>query len=161
MEINVRKAASADYGALCELFDEVDALHRKNLPQVFKKPNGPVRDYDYYLGLITDETVGLFVAERGKQLLGFVHVIIRQSPPIPVLVSRCYASIDSIGVKAESQNRGIGRTLSETATEWAIARGACAIELNVYNFNQTAIAFYQSLGYETISRKMGKMLKND
>jgi diamine N-acetyltransferase len=42
--------------------------------------------------------------------------------------------------------------------EWAIAKGATAIELNVYEFNKTAISFYQRLGYETLSRKMSKVL---
>jgi ribosomal protein S18 acetylase RimI-like enzyme len=161
MEIIVRKADSSDYGALCELFDEVDALHRANLPQIFQKPTGPVRDYEYYLGLIADESVGLFVAQEGQQLLGFVHVVFRQSTPSPVLVPRRYAIIDGIGVKAESRKRGVGSSLSATASEWAVAKGADAIELNVYDFNLNAIAFYQSLGYETISHKMGKPLKND
>jgi ribosomal protein S18 acetylase RimI-like enzyme len=159
MQIQVRKAAATDYEALCELFDQVDALHRDNLPQIFQKPNGPIREHDYYLGLIADENVGLFIAEAAEKLLGFVHVVLRDAPPIPIFVPRCVAVIDGIGVKSEAQRRGIGQTLSKTASEWAIARGATSIELNVYNFNQPAMAFYQSLGYETISCKMIKMLK--
>ncbi len=45
--------------------------------------------------------------------------------------------------------------------EWAIARGATSIELNVYEFNVTAISFYERLGYQTFSRKMSKELKKD
>jgi ribosomal protein S18 acetylase RimI-like enzyme len=44
---------------------------------------------------------------------------------------------------------------------WAIAKGATAIELNVYEFNETAIAFYERLGYQTLSRKMSKELAKD
>ncbi|MGD9094002.1 MAG: GNAT family N-acetyltransferase [Anaerolineales bacterium] len=158
MEVSIRKATAEDYNALCELFDEVDALHRDNLTHIFQKPNGPVREYDYYLGLITDENVGLCVAEVGKKLVGFVHAFIMDTPVVPVFVPRRYAVVDSIGVKSEFQNQGIGRMLMVTVHAWAIETGATSIELNVYEFNKTAIAFYQSLDYETLSRKMIKTL---
>jgi ribosomal protein S18 acetylase RimI-like enzyme len=45
--------------------------------------------------------------------------------------------------------------------EWAIARGATSLELNVYEFNETAISFYERLGYQTLSRKMSKELTKD
>jgi hypothetical protein len=82
MEVSIRKATAEDYPALCKLFDEVDALHRGNLPHIFQKPNGPVREHDYYLGLIADESVGLFVAQVGGELVGFVHSVIRDAPTI-------------------------------------------------------------------------------
>ncbi len=161
MTISVRKATTGDYNSLCELFDEIDALHRDNLPHVFQKPSGVAREQVYYLGLIADENVGLFVAEAGGKLVGFVHAIIRDTPAFPVFVPRRYAIVDGIGVKSEFQNHGIGRTLMDEMQEWAIAKGATSIELNVYEFNKTAISFYERLGYRTFSRKMSKELKRD
>ena len=158
MEVNIRKATAEDYNALCELFDAVDALHRANLPHLFQKPNGPAREPAYYGGLIADENVGLFVAETGEKLVGFVHAVIRDAPAIPVFVPRRYAIVDSIGVKLGFQNHGMGRMLMDTVHEWAMAKGATSIELNVYEFNKAALAFYERLGYETLSRKMSKAL---
>lgn len=160
MKVSIRKATAEDYNTLCELFDEVDALHRDNLPQIFQKPDGPAREHDYYWGLIADENVGLFVAEEGGKPVGFVHAVIRDARAIPVFVPRREAIVDNIGVKPAFQNHGIGRMLMDTVHEWAIAKGATSIELNVYEFNKTAIAFYQSLGYETRSRKMSKALNS-
>jgi hypothetical protein len=94
--MNIRKATPEDYKTLCELVDEVDDLHRGNLPHIFQKPNGPVRENDYYRGLITDENVGLFVAEVGEKLVGFVHSVISDAPAIPILLPRRYAIVDSI-----------------------------------------------------------------
>lgn len=161
MEISIRKATSDDYNALCALFDEIDALHRDNLPHIFQKPNGAVREYGYYSGLIADENVGLFVAEIGEKLVGSVHAIIRDTPAFPVFVPRCYAIVDSIVVDSEFQSRGIGEKLMTTMQEWAIAKGATSIELNVYEFNETAISFYERLGYKPFSRRMRKELKMD
>jgi diamine N-acetyltransferase len=161
MEISVRKATAEDYNSLCELFDEIDALHRDNLPHIFQKPNGAAREKDYYLGLIADEHVALLVAEAGENLVGFVHAIVRDTPAMPVFVPRHYAIVDGIVVKSGFQKHGIGKVLMDKMQEWAIARGAASIELNVYEFNETAISFYERLGYHTVSRKMSKELGKD
>jgi len=161
MEISVRKATMDDYRALCGLFEEIDALHRAHLPHLFQKPGGPPREPDYYSGLIADENIALFVAEAGGGLVGAVHAMVRESPALPIFVPRRYAVVESIVVKSGFQNRGIGRALMEKMQAWAVAKGAAAIELNVYEFNQTAIAFYESLGYQVVSRKMSKDPKNE
>jgi ribosomal protein S18 acetylase RimI-like enzyme len=161
MEISVRKAIAEDYISLCELFDEIDALHREALPHIFQIPNGAAREKDYYLGLIADEKVALLVAEAGGSLVGFVHAIARDTPAFPVFVPRRYALVDSIVVRSGFQNHGIGRILMDKMQEWAVAIGATSIELNVYEFNQTAISFYERLGYQTYSQKMSKELKKD
>jgi diamine N-acetyltransferase len=161
MEISVRKATAEDYNSLCELFDEIDALHRDNLPHIFQKPGVAAREQDYYLGLVADENVALFVSEVGEKLVGSVHAIVRDTPAFPVFVHRRYAVVDSIVVKSGFQNQGIGKILMDKMQEWAIARGATSIELKVYEFNATAISFYERLGYETFSRKMSKEIKKD
>jgi GNAT superfamily N-acetyltransferase len=53
---------------------------------------------------------------------------------------------------------GIGRALMHRVERWAEEKGATEIELNVYEFNQSAFSFYLSLGYVTTSRKMEKRL---
>jgi len=158
METHIRKAIANDYNNLCELFNEIDALHRVNLPHIFQKPNGPAREKDYYLMLLADGNVGLFVVEMDDQLIGFVHVLLRDTPDLPVIVPQHYAVIDGIAVKSEFQNHGIGKMLMETAREWASANGAVFIELNVYEFNKNAISFYERLGYQITSRKMRKKI---
>ena len=161
MEISVRKATADDYNSLCKLFDEIDALHRDHLPHLFKKPGGAAREQDYYLGLIADENVALLVAEADEKLVGFGHTIVRDTPVFPVFVPRRYAIVEGIVVKSGFQNHGIGRILMDKMQEWATAKGAASIELNVYEFNKTAISFYERLGYQTLSRKMSKELKKD
>ncbi len=158
MEISVRKATADDYDSLCELFDEMDALHRDHLPRIFQLPGGPAREKDYYLGLIADENAALLVAQAGGEAVGLVHAVVREPPAIPIFVPRRYAIVDEIVVKSGFQNRGIGRRLMDEIQAWAVAKGATSIELNVYEFNATAVSFYESLGYQTLSRKMSREL---
>ncbi len=161
MEISVRKATTDDYNSLCELFNEIDALHRENLPHIFQKPNGTAREKDYYSGLIADENVALLAAEVGEDLVGFVHAIVRDTPTMPVFFPRRYAIVDCIVVQSGFQNHGTGRILMDKMQEWAIAEGATSVELHVYEFNKAAISFYERLGYQTFSRKMSKELQKD
>lgn len=158
MEIIVRKARIDDYNTLCELFDEIDALHRHHLPHLFQKPNSAAREQDYLSEQITDEDIGLFVAEAGKELIGLVHAVIIETPDFPVFVPRRYASVNNIVVKAGFQNHGIGKLLIEKIQAWAVAKGATSLELNVYEFNETAIAFYEKVGFQSVSRKMSKKI---
>lgn len=158
MKIDIRKAIAEDYNILCDLFGEIDAFHRDNLPHIFQKPNGPIRELDYYMELISDENIGLFVAESDKHLVGFSHAFVRNTPDIPIVIPRRIAIVDSIVVKSEFKKRRLGRMLMDAMEEWAAAKNATSIELNVYEFNKGAITFYERLGYETLSRKMAKEL---
>jgi ribosomal protein S18 acetylase RimI-like enzyme len=161
MDVTIRRAVAQDYHQLCKTINAVDALHRENHPHLFQKPAGPAREEDYILGLMADEGVGLFVAEVAGQLTGFVTVMVADSRAIPILVSRRYAIIDNLAVVEEFQRSGIGRALMQRASQWATTHGASTIELNVFEFNQAAIAFYRSLGYETLTRRMSKSLEHD
>jgi len=159
VEVVIREAAADDYEVLCGLFDEVDALHRANLPQLFREPTGPVLEQETYRRLLADENVGLFVAEVNKRAVGFVHAVMRDTPAIPILVPRRYAIVDGLGVKSDFRGGGIGRMLMHRIDEWATDKGAVAIELNVYEFNRGTIGFYRKLGYATVSEKMSKLLE--
>jgi len=161
MEISIRRATFEDYDSLCDLFDEVDALHREHLPHLFQEPDGPVREKAYYLALTTDENVGLFVAEAGKTMVGFIQAVIEDTPDHPLLVPRRFSVVENIVVKADFQHHGIGRILMNAAEAWALARGATSIELNVYEFNEAAQAFYRQLGYITQRRRMVKEFRDD
>ncbi|MCB0061215.1 MAG: GNAT family N-acetyltransferase, partial [Caldilineaceae bacterium] len=148
MDINVRKATAADYSALCALFAEIDRLHCDHLPNIFQKPRGVAREYAYYSALIADETVALLVAEVSDTLVGFVHAVFREAPALPIFVPRRYVVVDGIVVKSGFQHQGIGSILMEHVQAWASVNGATAIELNVYEFNDAAITFYERLGFQ-------------
>jgi ribosomal protein S18 acetylase RimI-like enzyme len=158
MQIAIRPATAHNLDELNEIIEEVDALHRKQMPHILQKPHGSPRDREYMLELLADESHGIFIAEAGGELLGFVQVAIRDTPPIPILVPRRFAAVENLVVSSASRRMGIGRALMHRVERWAEEKGATEIELNVYEFNQSAFSFYRSLGYVTTSRKMEKRL---
>jgi len=158
MDIAIRKAAERDYQALCAIIEQVDRIHRDALPERFRCSNGPPREREYILNAIRSPDIDLFVAQTESSLVGFVHVAIRNAPDIPILVPRRYAVVENLAVREEHRRSGIGLALMERAEEWARAKGATSIELNVYDFNKVAQRFYQDLGYEILSHRMTKAL---
>lgn len=154
MAIEIRPAKPEDYDDLCALSEQVDALHRQHLPHLFRKPPGPAREREFVLGLLADPDKGLFVAEAAGLVIGFVVVEACESPPIPIFEPRTFAVVHDLVVHQRFQRTGIGRRLMERAHRWAAAKGAATVELTVYDFNTTAQAFYESLGYGTQSRRM-------
>ena len=166
MRFAIRAATKRDYDALNQIIDHVDALHREHLSHIFQKPDGPPRDREYILGVLADESYGLFVAETEGPVpshaegpvLGFVQLAVRDALPIPILVPRRVAVVENLAVREDVRRAGIGRALMRRAQRWAEELGAAEIELNVYEFNQAAIDFYHSLGYATSSRRMSKRL---
>lgn len=159
MGLVIREAVPFDYENLCELFDEADKLHRNHLSDRFQAPKGPARDKEFILGLLADQTVEVFVVERDEKLLGLVQVAVKDTPPMSIFVPRCYVVVDTLVVKEGFRHQGIGQELMDKVHHWAISKGASDVELNVYEFNEEAIAFYRQLGYETISQKMSKSLR--
>lgn len=158
MKLRIRKAELSDYDSLLPLFDQIDLLHRETLPEIFIKPEGKPRERNYFQDLLQQPDVGFFIAKERDQTIGFVHGIVRNSLPIAIFAPRRYAVVDSAVVKKDYQGMGVGRKLMETVHEWARDTGSKSVELNVYEFNEDAISFYERLGYKTLSRKMRKSL---
>ena len=158
MELTIRRATLADYEPVCQVLAEVDALHQQALPGIFQTPPGPVRDREYIASVLADENSALFVAEIAGQLAGVAQVMLRDASPIPLLVPRRFAIVDSLAVRAAFRRRGVGQKLMAAVEEWAADRGVSDIELNVFEFNGAAIAFYERLGYATRSRRMARTL---
>ena len=159
MEAVIRRATMEDYDALCAIWTEVDSLHADALPQLFRRPQGPLRSFERVAELLADENSAILAAELGDELVGVVTVVINTSPPYPIFVPRSWAVIEDIGVSSGHRRRGIGRALMRAAHDWARQRGVADMELTVWEFNKDARAFYEALGYTTVRRRMSSSLE--
>ena len=100
----------------------------------------------------------LFVADDGERIVGIVDVRVKRSDGNPLLLARTFGYVTQLSVAEDARGRGAGRALLEAAAAWARERGCASIELGVYEFNESALALYRSLGYETLSRRMSLRL---
>ena len=154
MSVDIRRATLADYDQLCQLFEQGDIQHRNALPRMFRAQPGPARSYDYVAGLLADQEQAVIVAESGPLLVGVALAQIHRTPDIPILVPRRYAHVGDLVVSEDHRRSGIGSALMRAVRTWAASQGVAEIQLNVWEFNEGALAFYESLGYRTMSRNM-------
>jgi ribosomal protein S18 acetylase RimI-like enzyme len=155
----IRRATDADLPQLCELFAEVDAFHRKSRPDLFRKARRPARPQPYIAQLIEGPDTAIFVAHRGgRHLAGFILAEVQRAPGGMVHKRATIASIDTISVRSAYRRFGLGRRLLSRACRWARKRGATKVALGVYEFNRSAIDFYEAMGFRTIVRTMEQRL---
>ena len=91
----------------------------------------------------------LFVAAAGDRTVGFISGELRQGSP--TFLPRTWASVDDVFVEPEYRNRGMGRALLQSVSDWAQERGADGISLQVAAANARGRKFYKDLGFREIS----------
>ena len=74
------------------------------------------------------------------------------------LMPRRVAEISDIAVLREYHSRGIGRQLFQACVAWSKARGAVSLDLQVWEFNDKTITFYEHLGMKPINTTMSLSL---
>jgi ribosomal protein S18 acetylase RimI-like enzyme len=154
----IRPACFEDYPAFGRLYLEINDLHAAAHPDLFAPTRTSPHDEEDFQIMLSDSNQAVFIAEVDGTAAGFINVILRDALPLEILAQRRFAVVDSIGVSARLRRQGIGEALMQRAAQWASESGAVSLELTVYEFNQSAIAFYSSLGYAPLSRKLSKKL---
>lgn len=154
MNILIREGKLEDFEQMNELFEELDRYHRVNLPNIFKQGKIVGRDIEHIENMCQNSDCEIFVAECEGKLLGMAEVIKKRTVPYPLKKDREWVVLDTIIVKKEYRDIGIGKMLFDTILDWTKEKGVNRIEINVYEFNESAIGFYESLGFENFSRIM-------
>jgi len=158
LSFSIRPAKIDDFEELSRLYEEGDSLHRDNLPGVFRQVPIPARSKEMISSILADDNASLFVAESGDELIGLLCIYIQKSRAISFMVSRLFGVIDDLVVKNGYRRQGLGRALMQEAERWLNGKGVNQIELNVWDFNKTAIDFYRKLHYDIASHRMWKSL---
>lgn len=153
----VRFARKEDYEAINALRAPVCALHSNGYPALFK----PVFAKDHQervLKMMEDPEQDVLVAEENGQLLGFTMVEYIKREETNSMYAVHEAHIVEIGVDETSQGKGIGTALIQAVKDAAKVRGCRSVQLDVWEFNKSALRFYEKLGFVTLRRKMEQVL---
>jgi ribosomal protein S18 acetylase RimI-like enzyme len=153
----IRKALMADLDGVSGVFAESNRFHAGLVPHVIRVGE-PVMTRNWFERVLAEPEQALFVAQLGEEVAGILLAALRTSTEDPILQPRRYAYVDEIAVATAHQGQGLGRALMAVAERWAWAQGASEIELQVWEANRPAIAFYQKLGYSTARRTMRREL---
>lgn len=151
--VSVRFAEAADLPAVNRLRKQVNDLHVAGRPQTFK-PGFPPELRDYLYEVFRDPDKNVAVAEREGEICGFAILHEIRRPENPYMHERHYLDIDEFCVDEAARRQGVGRAMIAFIRGVAEERGFDRLELNMWEFNRDALAFYEAAGFETYRRYM-------
>ena len=151
--MNIRFAEEKDLPAVNRLRRQLHALHAAGRPETFK-PGFPPELEAHLSTVFRDPAYKILVAEADGALLGFALLHEIRRPENPYMYERHFLDVDEFGVDETCRRRGVGRALLEAARAYAKERGFVCLELNMWEFNESALAFYEAAGFTTYRRYM-------
>jgi ribosomal protein S18 acetylase RimI-like enzyme len=157
MNVIIRQATEADFDPVGRIFADENKFHADLLPDRFQIAD-PIMTREWFHEIIGNENKALLVADLNNELVGLILIELRTNPDDPIFVPRRYAYVDEVAVTTSQRGQGIGRLLMAQAHEWIVAQGVKEVELNVWESNTGAIAFYEELGYQPLRRRLRFLL---
>ena len=142
----IRKAAKKDIKAIIKLLLQVDMVHHRIRPDLFK-PNTTKYNEQELCELLGDENKPIFVYDEGG-VLGYAFCQIMETKGDILLQDGKTFYIDDICVDENARGKHVGTALFAHAKKYAQSIGCHNITLNVWNGNDAAYAFYQNMGMQ-------------
>lgn len=147
--LTVRPATPDDIPAIEALLLQVDMVHHRGRPDLFR---GPAVKYDppALAALLAAPGSYIFVCESDGAVVGHAFCELQTEAGNAVLHPVRTLYIDDICVDERHRRQGIGKRLYEAALSCAAALSCYHVTLNVWACNPGAEAFYRALGMGTM-----------
>ncbi len=154
MEIKIRKAQAKDVPKIAEMLRSIGELHHSGRPDIYKDNLQKYNEQEIE-EILKDEKTPVFVAtDESDGVVGYAFCIIKEVTDTKALVARRFIYIDDFCVDEKYRKMNIGRILMESVIEEAKKMNVSSIELNVWEFNENAVKFYEKCGFTTQKREM-------
>ena len=155
---SIRKAQKKDIPRVMELLGQVEMVHYRIRPDVFKYK---VTKYtpEQLETLFEDAGKPVFVAVDEKDRVeGYAFCDIRVAQEHPLLQDGISVYIEDLCVDELCRGKHLGTALFEYVKDFAKRIGATSLTLNVWEGNDSALAFYEKQGMQVRSRIMEQKL---
>ncbi len=150
----IRRATYSDAEILSRLNLDVQRLHARALPNLFKFPHSADFALDFMHDQLADQQNYIYIAQQDGEDIGYVFARFIERLENAFMYGRKYLYIDQISVKATHRGIGCGRQLMDMIFQLAKQEGIRTIALEAWNFNQDAQAFFTRLGFEAFNMRM-------
>lgn len=154
MKIKVRKAQNKDAVKIAKMLISIGELHHTGRPDIYRD-NLQKYDENDILEFLKDENSPIFVAtDENDEVAGYAFCQIKTVNQTDALVGRKYVYIDDFCTDEKYRRQNVGSTLMDYVKTEIKKMGIESIELNVWEFNDSAIKFYEKCGFVTQRREM-------
>ena len=136
----IRLAVKNDIEKVNILRKQVNDLHVKGEPQIFKGFTNELKEY--VNNFIQDENKMLLVFEDGGKIISYAMLEILEKPETSYRFATKFLEIHEIGVDLNCHSKGIGQQMMEKIKQIAKEKDLNQIQLDCWSFNQKALKFY-------------------
>ena len=143
-EKRIRKADKNDIPQIMNLLHQVDMVHHRIRPDIFKPYTTKYNEQELE-ELLLDESRPVFVYDDG-QVEGHAFCLITETKDDKLLMDGKTLYIDDICVDEQARGKHVGKALYEFVRDYARAIGCTNITLNVWEGNGPALSFYRNMG---------------
>ncbi|MGN1021106.1 MAG: GNAT family N-acetyltransferase [Aristaeellaceae bacterium] len=154
----VRWATEADIDRINVLRRQVSDVHVQGRPDVFHGFNEALAARAGEL--IRREDAGIAVCEREGVIEGFASILYVDRPASPYRYAQHFLHIEEFGVDEACRRQGVGRELMEWIRRLASETGFTRIELDMWAFNESALDFYEAVGFKVYRKYMELFTEN-
>ncbi|KPL60974.1 GNAT family N-acetyltransferase [Rossellomorea vietnamensis] len=152
MNLHIREATKNDYDEVHQIQRQVHEMHTKERPDHYQMADTTL-DQQYFNNLIDGENTKVFLLEQ-DQPIAYTILTIKNTVERPILIPKKVVYMDDFGVDQTFRGKGLGKRFFGEIVEYAKTIGADSLELGVWEFNEDAIKFYESMNLKTKSRMM-------
>lgn len=148
----IRPATLADIPRMIALLHQVNMVHYRLRADVFRPYTTKYSEQELAT-LLADAAKPIFVYDDGG-VQGYAFCAVTEERGDRLLQDRKTLYIDDLCVDEAARGRHIGSNLFAFVREYARSIGCHAVTLNVWEGNEAAIRFYQSMGMHTLKTCM-------
>lgn len=149
----IRFAEKEELSQVNKLRKEVNDLHVQGKPEVFKAGFCEELQNSVY-SIWEDAAQKIIIAVSEEEIYGFA--IIREvyrKETISKLEQK-FLEVEEFCVSKKVRRQGIATKLMDFVKDYAKEKGFKRIDLNVWEFNQSALSFYEQYGFQSYRRYM-------
>nr|WP_283399210.1 GNAT family N-acetyltransferase [Aristaeella lactis] len=132
---------------------QVNDLHVAGRPDTFK-PGFCDELKNFIRTIWEDPQRKIVVAELNGEIVGFAVLNHIFRPENPFMYVRDFLDIDEFAVDESHHRQGIASEMIRFIRDYAAEKNYSRVELNMWEFNRNALAFYEAAGFTTYRRYM-------
>ncbi len=154
----VRQADKGDIGRIIDLLHQVNMVHHRLRPDLFK-PHTTKYNQQELESLLDDSSKPIFVYDDGG-VLGYAFCQVTEVMNHLLLEDIKTLYIDDICVDENARGKHVGSALYQHVLEYARSIGCNNITLNVWEGNTPALQFYRNMGMQVQKTTMETILES-
>lgn len=151
--IVIRYAKEEELEQVNNIRRQVNELHCSGRPDIFKSGG-----WEYIKDIVYEkfksEDSGVIVALKGQEVVGAAVVQYIHKQESAFGRERWFYHVEEFGVDVNHRRQGIATGLMEFMKKDAKSRGFGKLELDMWEFNEGALKFYENVGFTTYRRYM-------